>query len=148
MEEKKQLDLEVLLGKKTEQEIEEGLEKADLGFVSAFDYYYPVKNFLYGVGIKDSERFEEIVDEGVEIISTQPIRERAVKYLESWVQLIQDIKAGREVKPYHSNFGPITLKYDREKLEGKYKNSFERSVRTLCALAEYNPNETLRRMLE
>jgi len=138
------LDLEVLAGKLDK----ESLKKCDTKHTSALDHYHPVRNLLYGLGIKDNDRFIAIVNEGVQIIPSEEQKEYAGKYLDDWLQLIQDAKSGKDLPPYQSCFGPIKIKYDREDLNGPGVEGLRRSVKAICAIAQRDSEEVIARMLE
>lgn len=101
------------------------------------------------MGIKDYYRFHKIVEEGTRIVPTENMKALAIRYIEEWAQLIQDRKNGKEVMPLVCLFGRVRPEYDRKGLETEEARriGFERAVRTLCAIAEYDFQKTMDKML-
>ena len=141
----KTLDLELLAGPLNMVDF----EKCDTSHVSAFDFYHPVNNFIYGLGIQDRDRIVQLVSEGIRIVPSEEQRDLAREYITEWISLIHDARDGNEVDAYQSVFGAIKPKYDKEKVTGEDKfNRFRRYVGTLCAIAECDTEDTIKSMLE
>jgi hypothetical protein len=150
-EQRKTLDLGALLPEDIDTSTfpEDFQKDAYLGHLSAFDYNHPVNNLLHRLGIKDYDAFHKIVENGTQIIPTPKLREIARSYIDHWSNLIQNRKNGVEVTPLRCLFGVIQPEYDRARLdlEKDRREGFEQAVRSLCAIAEYNPEEMLSKML-
>ena len=142
-EKQKELDLEVLAGKVNWDRLKE----CDTKHYQAFDFHHPIRNFIQGLGIKDPDSLIEIVNEGIKIIPSEEQSNFAGKYLENWIKLIQDTKQGKKVELNYSICGKIEVKYNRQFVEERLQ-IFKKYVNTLCAIAQYNLDDTLKRMLE
>ena len=148
---RKQVDLEIIAREFDRKILEAKDFKSDpyIGhFASVFDHNHPVNNFLYEMGIQDSERLHQLVAEGAEIVPDKDRQELAARYIEDWVQLISDVKAGKEAEPMECIFGKIKPKYDPERLNDSDKmERFKGQLKTICAIAKYDLDQTLQRML-
>ena len=117
--------------------------------ISAFDYYHPIRNFLYHLGMRNSDQFIKEVDEGMEVVVDDDVRELANEFLKRWTDLIVQVKAGQEIKTSPTIFGRITINYDSEKITSseKEKDTFRKFLKAICVLARLDVDDVMKKML-